>query len=160
MIKTARNRTKDTQFNLIVPNAKIKTHNDALLMCAEKAAEHLNISQERVLKRINEREDMNNSAIGNGVAIPNVKMRRVQKPFTMLMTLDQDITYDTPDNTPLNMYAFLISPTSDGPIHLRRLSRLSRLLLQDSLRQRIRETKDEEIIQSLLMDPEGWLIAA
>jgi len=151
---------KDVQFNLIIPNAHIANHKQALLSLAKNAADYLNISEITMLKRITDREVVSNSAIGDGVAIPHIKMRRVQKPFTMLMTLDNAIQHDTPDNKAINLYGLLISPTDDGPIHLRRLSRISRLLKNDALRKRIRETKDRDVIQSLLMDPEGWLMAA
>ena len=151
---------KDIQFNLIVPGAHVNTHKQALASLAKNAADFLNISEKTMLKRINDREKLSGSAIGDGVAIPHVKMRRVNRPFTMLMTLDNAIQHDTPDNAPINLYGLLISPADDGPIHLRRLSRVSRLLKNEALRKRISETKDRDVIQSLLMDPEGWLMAA
>ena len=151
---------KDIQFDLILPKRKISTHKQALAIIAKEAAEHLNISEKMVLKRITEKEQISSSAIGDGVAIPHAKMRRVNAPFTVLMSVDNPINWETPDNAPLDLYCLLISPLSDGPVHLRRLSRLSRLLKNETLHKRIRETQDTAIIQSLLIDPEGWLLAA
>ena len=151
---------KDIQFDLIVPGAKAVSHKQALLTLAQSAADYLSISEKTLFDRIAGKEELGNSAIGNGVAIPHFKMRRIHTPFTMLMTLDNDIKHETPDGQPLDLYCLLISPLNDGPIHLRRLSRLSRLLKNETLRKRIRETKDRDIIQTLLMDPEGWLMAA
>jgi len=87
-------------------------------------------------------------------------MRRIQSPFTMLMTIDKPSNHETPDGSPVDLYCLLISPLSDGPIHLRRLSRLSRLMKNETLHKRIRETQDSDVIRSLLLDPEGWLMAA
>lgn len=151
---------KDIQFDLIVPGVKAISHKQALLTMAQKSAEFLNIREKIMIDRIFSKEELGNSAIGDGVAIPHLKMRRVQSPFTMLMTTNNEIRHETPDGEGLDLYCLLISPLNDGPIHLRRLSRLSRLLKNDTLRKRIRETQDHDIIQSLLMDPEGWLMAA
>lgn len=151
---------KDVQFDFIVPGEKVISHKQALLSLAQNASDFLNISEKTLHKRITDKEELSSSTIGNGIAIPHFKMRRIQAPFTMLMTLDREINHESPDGQPIDIYCLLISPMNDGPIHLRRLSRLSRLLKNETLHRRIRETQDREVIRSLLMDPEGWLMAA
>jgi PTS system nitrogen regulatory IIA component len=54
----------------------------------------------------------------------------------------------------------LLSPERDGPLHLRRLSSLSRLFKCDALVTKIKDAKDETTIRSLLIDPQGWMLAA
>ena len=151
---------KDIQFDLIVPGIKAKSHNDVLLSIAQNAADFLNISEKTMHDRIVVKEDIGNSAIGNGVAIPHFKLRRIHKPFTLLATLDNAIKHEPQDGAPVDIYCLLISPLNDGPFHLRRLSRLSRLLKNETLHKRIHETNDREVIKSLLMNPDGWLMAA
>ena len=124
---------KDIQFDLIVPGVRAISHKQALLTMAQNAADFLSISEKTLHDRISGKEEIGNSAIGEGIAVPHFKMRRIQKPFTMLMTLDNEIKHETPDGKPLDLYCLLISPLSDGPIHLRRLSRLSRLLKNETL---------------------------
>lgn len=151
---------QDIQFDLIIPNAKVTSHRQALTTLAKKTADHLAISEQRLIQRLNDKEQTSSSAIGDGIAIPQLKMRRVRAPFTMLMSVDNEIIHDTPDSKPIDLYCLLISPIDDGPIHLRRLSRLSRLLQNKTLHGRIRETRDRDVIQSLLIDPQGWVMAA
>lgn len=152
--------SRDIQFDLIVPGTKVVSHKQALLTMAQNAADFLNISEKTLHKRITDKESISGSTIGDGIAIPHFKMRRLNTPFTMLMTLENEINHETPDGAPVDIYCLLISPQKDGPIHLRRLSRLSRLLKNETLHRRIRETQDRDVIRSLLMDPEGWLMAA
>ena len=159
-MKKMQSYTKDIQFDLIVPGVKAISHKQALLTMAQKSAEFLNIREKIMCERISSKEKLGNSAIGNGIAIPHFKMRRIQSPFTLLMTLHNEIKHETPDGTNIDLYCLLISPLNDGPIHLRRLSRLSRLFKNDTLRKRIRETQDPDIVHSLLMDPQGWFMAA
>lgn len=151
---------KDIQFDLIIPNARAASHKQALLNMAQKAADFLNISEKTLLSRMMDKEEISTSAIGNSVAIPHLKMRRVRTSFTMLMTLDTPVEADSPDGKSVDIYSLLISPADDGPIHLRRLSRISRLLKDERLHKRIHETKDRDVIQALLVDPEGWVLAA
>ncbi len=151
---------KDIQFDLIIPGIKAISHKQALATIAEHAADYLNISEKILFSRLMDKEEIASSGIGEGVAIPHLKMRRARVPFTMMMTIDKHIRHETPDGQPIDLYCLLISPAEDGPIHLRRLSRISRLLRNESLRSRLRETNDRDVIQSLLIDPEGWMIAA
>ncbi len=154
------NYIKDIQFNLITPSANVMSHKQALLTMAQTAADHLNISEKLLLTRIMDKEEIATSSIGNGVAIPHLKMRRARAPFAMLMTLDKPVNGNAIDGKPLDIYSLIISPAEDGPIHLRRLSRISRLLKNETLHKRLRETKDRDVMQSLFVDPEGWLLAA
>lgn len=154
------NYVKDIQFDLIVPGVKALSHRQALLSMAQNAADYLNVSEKILYMRLSDREDIASSGIGRGVALPNVKMRRVRVPFTMLMTLDQPVKCDTPDGHVTDLYCLLISPAEDGPIHLRRLSRLSRLLRGESLLKRLRDTQDPDVMRAMLIDPDGWLMAA
>ena len=151
---------KDIQFDLIVPGVKALTHKQALLNMAQQAADFLNISEKILYSRLMDKEEIASSTIGDGIAIPHLKMRRVRVPFTMMMTMGNDVHHETPDGKPVNIYSLLISPAEDGPLHLRRLSRISRLLRNESLCQRLRDTQDRDVIQSLLIDPEGWTLAA
>ena len=151
---------KDVQFDLIVPGVRAASKGQVFLNLAQNAADFLNISEKTMLERVTKREGSINSGIGNGIAIPHFKMRRIHKPFTMLMTLESPIRQETPDSIPVDIYCLLISPEKDGPIHLRRLSRLSRMMNNQTLHKRIRETQDRDLIRSLLSNPEGWLMAA
>lgn len=151
---------KDIQFDLIAPAVKALTHKQALLAMAQQAADYLNISEKILYSRLMDKEAIASSGIGEGVAIPHLKMRRVRVPFTMIMTLDKNVQHETPDGKPIDIYCLVISPMEDGPIHLRRLSRISRLLKNTVLHRRLRETNDRDAIQSLLIDPEGWMLAA
>jgi len=151
---------KDVQFDVIISGAHIISHKQALLTLAQTAAKHIKLPQEQLLQHIIKREENGNSSIGDGIVIPQLKIPYINQSFTMLMTLNKDIEHKTPDGTPVNLYAFVVSPVKDGSLHLRRLSRITRLLKNESLRRRILETHDSNVIQSLLMDPEGWLMAA
>lgn len=151
---------RDIQFDLILPQTRALNHKQALLTMARAAADYLSISEKTLLTRIMDKEEIASSAIGDGVAIPHLKMRRARRSFAMLMTLDKPVDGNASDGSLVGIYSLIISPAEDGPIHLRRLSRISRILKNKTLHKRLHETQDREVIQSLFVDPEGWLLAA
>ena len=148
---------KDIQFDLILPQVKAVSHRQALLTMAQEAADYLSISEKRIFSRLADKEEIGSSAVGDGVAIPHLKMRRARIAFSMLMTLE---THVEDKGESLDIYSLIISPAEDGPLHLRRLSRISRLLKNETLHKRLRETHDRDVMQALFVDPEGWLLAA
>jgi len=150
---------KDIQFDLILPQVKVVSHRQALLTMAQEAADYLSISEKRIFSRLSDKEDLGSSAVGDGVAIPHLKMRRARIAFSMLMTLETPVKDDRGGEA-IDIYSLIISPAEDGPLHLRRLSRISRLLKNETLHKRLRETYDRDVMQALFVDPEGWLLAA
>ena len=99
-------------------------------------------------------------ALGGGIAVPNVKVRGLKKPFSLLCVMDRAVECDTPDGRPVDIICVVLSPTDHGPLHLQRLSRFSRLLKNENLCTRIRDAKDADVIRALFASPEDLLIAA
>ena len=112
------------------------------------------------MEKVMDKEAFSCSGIGDGVATPNLKVKGLRKPFTILATLRRDVDVAANDEVPVGVVCLVLSPESEGPAHLRRLSRISRALKNAGLYKKIRNTKDADIIQSLFMDPDGWLLAA
>lgn len=101
------------------------------------------------------------AGIGDGVALPHIKMRSLPRRFIALATLHTPISdFETPDGKPVDLLCCLLSPETDGPLHLRGLSRLSRMLRQKELADKIRAEENPEAMRALLNGPDGWLLAA
>lgn len=151
---------RDLHFDVILPRLKIISHKQALLACAKEAEKHLGISAKRLFNHLLEKEHAASSGIGDNVAIPHIQMRSVRRPFSVLITLDHPVDFNAVDSQPVDLVGFVLSPESDGPYHLRRLSRISRLLKCSELREKLHEAPDDLTIHALLMNPDGWLLAA
>lgn len=160
MNTTANGYEKDLQFDLILPRVKGMSKKQILIQLSKAAAKHLNRSETSLLDALLTKEHARSSGIGDGTAMPNIKIKGLLRPFALLATLNQSIDFEANDEVPVDLVAVIISPESEGPKHLRRLSRVSRLLKNDDLHQKLCEADDADIIQSLLIDPEGWLLAA
>ncbi len=148
------------QANIVLPRIKAASQKQALAILASEIAARINCSEELLLDGLIDKEEGSSSGTGDGVAIPHLKLSGIQGRFIALATLDTPVDFNAVDNKPVDVVCILLSPEQDGPVHLRGLSRISRMLKNKELCQRLRETDDKVVIQSLFDDPEGWSIAA
>lgn len=151
-------------YTIQVDTALPRIHASHLLQTFQILAREMSkisgVSERHLLDGIVDTESQDSSTIGKGVAIPHFQSSAIPRRFVAIATLDKAIHMDTPDNKAVDLICLLLSPESDGPIHLRGLSRISRLLRNEELCQVLRETKDGDAMKALFVNPEGWLMAA
>ena len=148
-------------IDTIIPALKADTQESAYRAICEKAAETKEIDTNSCMKRIMEKEAQNaNSLVGGGVAIPFTRSLHIQKPYSVLARLETPLACNTPDGMDIDLICLVLFPRTGTMHHLTQLARLSRALKEPSLRQKIRETQSVDTIRSLLIDPDGWMMAA
>ena len=150
----------DLHFDLLLPKLKISSTKQLLKTLCEKTAPPLGVSAEKLFARVVEKEERSPSGIGSGIAIPHIQASGPKSHYKILATLDKPIDFSAPDNAPADVVALLVSPQKDGPLHLRSLSRTTRLLQNNQLAEKLREAATESEMRAILIDPEGWLVAA
>lgn len=151
---------KDTHIDLILPNIHAPSPKAALQHMTHALAQYSYLDQDKMFKLFQDNGAQHSSALGNGFAMMHAKTPSLSKPVVALMTLKSGIHMNAPDGKAVHLVCALLSPERDGPLHLRRLSRLTRLFKCEELVDKIKDTKDEATIRSLLVDPQGWLLAA
>ncbi len=98
--------------------------------------EHIDDPAE-VLRAVREREAVLSTGIGNGVAIPHGKSAVVPELSMAAGITSQPVDFDALDGQPVNLFFLLVGPeTAAGP-HIKALSRISRLVRKDSVRQQL-----------------------
>jgi len=105
------------------------------------------------------REEQASSGIGEGVAIPHLRLPNLQKPFISFVRLQRPVDFNAVDDAPVDLMVMLLSPGSDGPHHLRRLSRISRLMRNPALLENLRNAADADAIRILLEQGNQRLLA-
>jgi nitrogen PTS system EIIA component len=148
------------RLNAVIPRMKVNSRKQVLARLSEEIAASTGLDQEYLLRKLLFREQAETSAVGNGVAIPHLYMKNLESPFTMFARLDQPVGFGAPDGAPVDLVFLVMSPDTDGPLHLRRLARVSRLLRDEALRTHLRGTDDADTLYSLLHDPVYRMLAA
>lgn len=154
------NFSKDIRFNLILPEVKADNNKRAFAAIAEQTAPLCGLPEADLLERFLDREKIASSGIGGGVAIPHMKFRRLDKPFMILAKLSKEVEFKAVDGEPVDLVCIIMSPDKDGPVHLRRLSRVTRMLRNAMLCDRLRAADDVKSMIDVLMENDQLMMAA
>jgi len=144
----------------ILRNVPASSRKQAYDHLANLAAKSSGLSKALIMSAMHLSEDNSLSGIGNGVALPHVQIPNLKKHMLFFMHIQHPIEFNSIDNQPVDLFCFLLSPEKDGPHHLRRLSRLSRLLRDPSFCRMMRNIKDIDELQNLFVDSQKQMLIA
>jgi len=148
-------------LDTIVPELKVANQKQAFQVLCEYASRATGLDQKRLLGRLLAWERKTaSSGIGNGVAIPHLVMDEIDKPYMLFARASQKIVYDALDGEPVDLVFMILSPRADGPLHLQRLARISRMLRDQNLCNRLRGADTTDAIHALLFDQTSRRMAA
>jgi len=128
---------------------------DALLReLVQVLAADRSIDESEVLRAVRERESVLSTGIGHGVAIPHGKSSAVPELRMAAGLTASPIEFDALDGQPVALFFLLVGPeTAAGP-HIKALSRISRLVRRDDVRDRLIGAKSSAEFLEALRDAE------
>ncbi|MBS1912076.1 MAG: PTS sugar transporter subunit IIA [Bacteroidetes bacterium] len=92
---------------------------------------------ERVRAAIMEREKLMSTGVGHGFAIPHGKTDALDDIIAAFAITAEPIDFDALDNQPVQLIFMLVGKESHVGTHLKLLSRISRLMNNESFRQQL-----------------------
>ena len=101
-------------------------------------------SQGQLLEVLIERESLQSTGIGEGVAIPHGKLAGIDQLMAGFARSSGGVDFDSIDGEPTNLFFLLVVPEQSGGNHLKALARLSRFLRDDSFRKKLVEASTVE----------------
>jgi PTS system nitrogen regulatory IIA component len=145
--------------------ADLLTGPDAVLACvkasgkkallaelASRAAAQFKLDERRLFDRLLERERLGSTGIGGGIAIPHGRMAGIGAPLGLFARLAQPIDFDSIDERPVDIVFLLVAPEGAGADHLKALARVSRLLRDRALVEKLRATDSADALYALLVE--------
>ena len=134
----------------ILLSVKAKNKRQLLEEVAHFAAEKINIDERTIFDAIWERENLGSTGLGNGVALPHGRLAELNKVYVFFVKLTSAIDFDAIDNKPIDIMFMLLSPESSGADHLTALAKISRVLKDNTLIEKLRKATGAEEIYALL----------
>jgi PTS system nitrogen regulatory IIA component len=107
---------------------------------------------ERVLV---ERESLQSTGIGEGVAIPHGALPQLDAQCAALLIVPDGVEFDAIDDTPVTILFAVIGPKRATGEHLKTLARVSRLLRNKGFRDQLRGAPDARVAYDLIAKEEG-----
>lgn len=143
--------------DLITPThviARLKASNkkQVLQELSKRAAELTGLHERAVFDVLLERERLGTTGVGNGIAIPHGKLPEVKGLFGLFARLEEAVDFDSIDEQPVDLIFLLLAPEGAGADHLKALARVSRLLRDRSICEKLRGTDQPDALYALLTD--------
>lgn len=86
---------------------------------------------------LRERERLNSTAIGDGIAIPHGRVSRITEVVAGFARSAGGVEFDSVDRKPTHLFFVLLAPDDAAALHLKALARISRLLKDKEFRERL-----------------------
>ena len=138
-------------------STKIKATNKKQLLqyIANMASEHVGLPTMNIAKSLQQREFLGPTGIGNGVAIPHIKIRRLDKIYGFFSSLESPIDFESADKQPVDLVFTIIAPEiNDGTDHLKALAMVSRFFSDKDIRSKLRSSENAESLFAILTSNE------
>jgi PTS system nitrogen regulatory IIA component len=142
----------------VVADMKGKTKGEALfdLVDVLKKA-NLIYNLEKAVNVILEREKLGSTGIGDGVAIPHGKMKDIHNIVCAFGRSKDGVDFDAVDRKPVHIFFLLLAPEDSASLHLKMLSRISKILRDPSFRKRLIELTDAHDIYTNVVEEDRRL---
>ncbi len=134
---------------------KANSKKQLLQELATLTADKTELDERTVFETLLQREKLGSTGVGGGVAIPHGKLPGISGIVGLFGRLHKPIEYDAMDELPVDIVFMLIAPEGAGADHLKALSRIARILRQDSTLAQLRTAEDADAVFSLLTDVEN-----
>jgi PTS system nitrogen regulatory IIA component len=136
----------------VIAQLRVSNKKGALQDIARRAASLTGIAERRLYDVLAERERLGSTGIGRGIAIPHGKLAELSRLCGLFARLERAIPFDAIDDQPVDLVFVLLAPAEAGAEHLRALARVSRLLRDATICQKLRGTDNADALYALLTD--------
>jgi len=136
----------------VLPHLKVTSKKQALQELSRRAADVTGLEQREIFDVLLERERLGTTGMGNGIAIPHGKLPSLDRLHAVFARADRAVEFDAIDDKPVDVIFLLLAPESAGADHLKALARVSRLLRDKGVCEKIRGADSVDAIYALLTE--------
>ncbi len=134
----------------IVANLRVSSKKQALQELAKRAAELTGLAERKIFEVLIQRERLGTTGVGHGIGIPHGKLAELDRLHGLFARLERPIDFDAIDEQPVDLICVLLAPEAAGADHLKALARVSRLLRDQNICEKLRGSDTCEAIHALL----------
>jgi mannitol/fructose-specific phosphotransferase system IIA component (Ntr-type) len=109
---------------------------------------------EDILRAVEEREAVLSTGIGHGVAIPHGKTGTIRELRLVAGASPAPVPFNALDGQPVRLFFLLVGPESSAGDHVKALSRISRLVRREPLRERLMQARSPNEFYQVLCEAE------
>jgi PTS system nitrogen regulatory IIA component len=122
---------------------------------AHRAAKPLNVDGNIVFNALLKREELGSTGVGNGVAIPHVRLKQVKNPFGIIARLRDPIDFDAIDGQPVDLVCLVLLSQTNEEAQLSALAGVARRLRIPEVLQELRRAPNRVVLYNVLIGKPG-----
>jgi PTS system nitrogen regulatory IIA component len=126
----------------------------AIAMLSQRLAELAGAPADAVLDAVLERESVQSTGIGFGVAIPHGRSPSVRELTMVAGVSARPVPFDAIDGEPVRLFFLIVGPEATAGLHVKILSRIARLVRRDTVRQQLLEATTADAFYHAILDAE------
>ena len=117
--------------------------------------QHPELDGPRLVGALEDRERLNSTALGDGVAIPHGKLPGIRRVIAAFARSRAGVDFQSLDGKPTHLFFLLVAPEDSAGAHLKALARISRLLKDPAFRSRLLEAPDANALWATIRDEDA-----
>jgi len=140
----------------VVPALEGRTKDDVIEELAEVVSrQHPEIDHWRLVGALQDRERLNSTALGEGVAIPHGRLAGAKRVMGAFGRSPQGVDFNSLDGKPTHLFFLLVAPEDSAGAHLKALARISRLLKDEAFRTRLMQAEDAASLYRVIREEDA-----
>jgi len=136
----------------VVANLKATSKKQALQELSRRAADVTGLHERQIFDVLMERERLGTTGVGNGIAIPHGKLAQLDRLHGVFARLERPVDFQAIDEEPVDLIFLLLAPEESGADHLKALARVSRLLRDKTVCEKLRGTDTKEALYAIITE--------
>lgn len=115
-------------------------------------SEATSLEHGELVKVLIEREHLGSTGIGNGIGIPHGKLKDLSSLVLGFGLSRKGVNFDAMDGKPTHIFFLLLTPENSTDLHLKLLARISKLLKEESFKEKILQATDKDDLIRMISD--------
>jgi PTS system nitrogen regulatory IIA component len=136
----------------VIPALRVTSKKQALQELAKRASELVGEPERVIFEVLIGRERLGTTGVGHGIAIPHGKPPGLKGLHCLFARLETPVDFDAIDDQPVDLICVLLAPEEAGADHLKALARVSRLLRDRSVCEKLRGTDSRDALYAILTE--------
>ena len=142
--------------DLVLADLAARSKPEVLVELADAlTARYPELDKAKLVGALEERERLNSTALGEGVAIPHGKLVGLRRVLAAFGRSRAGVDFQSVDGKPTHLFFLLVAPEDSAGAHLKALARISRLLKDPAFRTRLLEAPDARAIWTIIRDEDA-----
>ncbi len=143
----------------VLPAVQAGSKKQLLQLLSDRAAAFTGLNERTIFDALMQREKLGSTGLGNGIAIPHGRFAGIDRVHGLFARLTRPVDFDAPDHQPVDIVFLLMAPEGAGADHLKALARVSRLLRNAQLVDKLRATSDRDALYALITEQASFQAA-